>query len=225
YEFTAGQSDVMNADLNSPERIYCNPGIQPTLETPDGLPVLNIPVNGFDEVSYNTMYFQWSAVPGATQYLLEISTSQTFDANAFSNIYTTNEALVTDYGQPDQWYFWRVRPFNEYRTCTGAGSPANFTTSDTPSNTNDLKQLNSWSITPNPSNVGALLQIQTIAASNFDGTIMLKSLSGSTLLEKKQRFNTGQNATEIATVDLPAGLYFISIKTNEEITTKKILIY
>ncbi len=222
YVFTTGQATVMHADLLSPERDYVNPGITPTLEEVGLVSALISPINGV-EVPYNTVTFQWLPASGASHYLFELDIFPNFAGNPFSQIVETNEIQVTGYFEPFTTYFWRVRPFNEYRTCTFfTTQEAEFSTNDQVTGTGQLASVDHWCLYPNP--VNDLLYLKVETARDLEVEMALYTVTGKKIRQETHYFPKGTTSLEWPVEELPDGLYWISIKSGSDKITKRILI-
>jgi Secretion system C-terminal sorting domain len=223
YEFTEDQTFVMLTDLFSPERDYVNPGITPNLDLIEELPELNGPEEG-DVLPFNALYFNWEPIAGATHYILEIDELSNFNYNLYSVVVDTTEAFVTNYGQGNTNYYWRVRGFNNYGTCSIFSVINTFQTSGFASEVKQISAIKNWSVQPNPLDEKALLYLSISANLPFQGELRIQSVSGKALLEKEVTIVAGTNTLEIPTMDLPKGIYLVSIQHDEGLMTKKLLI-
>jgi Secretion system C-terminal sorting domain len=223
YEFTQTQKDLMLIDLFSPERDYVNPGITPNLEFITGQPEIVGPDPG-DVLPYNALYFSWDSIAGATHYFLEIDEFSNFGENAYRVIVDTTEAFVVNWGEPTTNYYWHVRGFNEYRTCTFYSDISTFQTGNFTSDVKQITAIQNWSVQPNPLDENTLLLVSVSATTAFAGQLRIQSVSGKSLLEKEVSIAAGSNILEIPTIDLPKGVYFVSIQNVEGLMTKKLVI-
>ncbi len=224
YEFTQEQSDLMNVDLLSPERAYCNPGILPNLAVVNELAVATSPING-EVRPYNAVELKWDPVPGATHYLVELDRFDSFSWMPLRRVVTTNSTFIANYCMPNAQYFWRIRPFNEYSTCESAfGDNFQFETNAIASKVETVEGVNHWSVRPNPANSSEAIFVDVEALQAMDATVNMYSVTGQLISSSKQLFSIGNNIVELATNNLTTGLYMVSIETKTGVTTKRVVI-
>lgn len=73
YQFTPGQKTEIKNSLFHATRDYLRPGIVPTLDEVTGYPQIISPAHQATVETYNYVVLEWSAVPGANRYLVELS--------------------------------------------------------------------------------------------------------------------------------------------------------
>lgn len=124
--FSDDQIAIMRATLQTEKTDWLGNG------SPEGditeLPELLSPVGG-QLTPFSGTVLQWSAVPNATRYVLQLS--------RFANFIVKELDVVTDgtsytLGQlPNNLtYYWRVRAFNDWYACTELTDNASFKTAD-----------------------------------------------------------------------------------------------
>ncbi|MFT5801503.1 MAG: hypothetical protein ACI956_001311, partial [Nonlabens sp.] len=62
------------------------------------------------------------------------------------------------------------------------------------------------------------------ALQSMDATVNMYGVTGQLISSSKQLFATGNNTIELATSNLTAGLYMVSIETKTGVTTKRLVI-
>ena len=85
---------------------------------------LNEPINNGQLASLSPL-LDWDPIAEASSYEVELSTSSNFDVVLFSST-TEDTQVVAPELDPDQSYFWRVRPIND--CVTGSYTSSQFTT-------------------------------------------------------------------------------------------------
>jgi len=223
YEFTEDQMNEAVSDLNKPYRNYVNPGIIPNLDVVDELVVATSPINGA-ETFYNAVELKWDPVPGATQYLVEWDRVPEFNNIPLERVVNNNSIFITSC-EPNRLYYWRVRPFNEYSTCESLyNDAATFNTNAIASKVERIDGVNYWNVRPNPAYNSDVIYVDVEALQPMDAAINIYNLTGQLISSSKQSFSTGNNSAELATINLTAGLYMVSIETKTGVTTKRLVI-
>ncbi len=87
------------------------------------------------------------------------------------------------------------------------------------SHSNDIS---SFDISPNPASSSAVVKFN--ATRTFNSELAVINSVGQTVIEKPLTIAEGKNKVGIETSGLPAGIYFISIKTGDRAITKKLVI-
>ncbi len=77
----------------------------------------------------NGTTLQWSAVPNATHYAVQVSRFAAFNVKEL-DIVTTNTSYTLGQLPNNLTWYWRVRPFNNWFSCTGMTPSATFKTSN-----------------------------------------------------------------------------------------------
>ena len=92
-------------------------------------PELLAPIGGqLSPVNGTTL--QWTAVPNATHYAVQVSRFASFNVKEL-DIVTTNTSHTLGQLPNNLTWYWRVRPFNNWFACTEMTSSATFKTSNT----------------------------------------------------------------------------------------------
>ncbi len=213
YYFSQTQQDLMWTDYNHFTRSYIRSNFVPNLTEITETPSLVFPVNNEITPGYNAVNFQWTAVNGADFYLLEIDRVATFSLSPIRIIVAgANSRTVTSL-EPNRTYFWRVRPYNAYRTCALSTPTATFRTNANVVAVNDIADLNEWAVAPNPVIGQGTIQISLQATKSFEGTFQLFNTSGQ--LAKQygaQRINSGATHFEFSVEGLAPGIYILALE-------------
>lgn len=222
YHFTDGQKEVVQNSLNSSSRNYIPKNYVPNLNEVTSSPTTITPQNLETVETYNSVYLEWTSVPNAESYLLEVVSST--DGSTIMILDNTS-VLLTDLS-PESNYFWKVTAFSEYSTCQGPSSQRIFKTgSDTVSDTNEIAALADWSLTPNPIRSGNMFNINIESTSNLTLDVNISTVTGQLVSSlKEQVIANGTTSLEIDTNELPAGMYLVSLHTDNGIMTKRISI-
>jgi hypothetical protein len=225
YYFSPTQQDLMWVDYNRPARAYLRTNFVPNLTEITETPVLTFPINEEFTPGYNTINFQWTAVAGADHYLLEIDRTATFTINPSIFIVSgTNSHTVTNL-EPNRTYYWRIRPYNAYRTCALFTPVATFRTNNMTVNTTDITDLNEWTISPNPVFAQGAMQISLQAARGFDGRFTLYNIAGQVAQQYgMQRINAGNTTFDFPVEGLQPGIYILALDHEEGREVRRVVV-
>ncbi|MEZ5039691.1 MAG: proprotein convertase P-domain-containing protein [Saprospiraceae bacterium] len=175
-------------------------------------PILVLPLDG--TVSANPpSLLGWSEVAGIDNYLVEIAT----DA-AFENIIESAELNTLSY-QPGAiaqggTYFWRVSASNVCGDATAAAFQFTYTP-----NAIDEVEGATLAIFPNPTTDELSIQLSRPIASSLQ--LELHSINGQRLLQLP--WPSGQALHQLHLAQLPAGVYILSIRSQQEQIIKRII--
>jgi len=224
YLFTEDQIDAIHMDLESNARNYVNPGITPSLDVVDELVVPVSPIGG-EERPFNAVWFEWEPVSGATHYILEVDRVPGFD-NMPIQVTVPGPGAFVDFLLPNFPYYWRVRPFNEYSVCesTFSNTQATFNTNAIASKVEELEGVNSWMVRPNPASTSDAVFIDIETSQPLKANVNLYNITGQLISSVANEFTSGRNTVEIASTDLAAGLYMVSIQGDTGVMTKRLVI-
>lgn len=225
YVFTPLQIAAMQQDLASGSRNFLNNSFSPiatSIDTPSDMQVA--PSANENVPFYNAVTIQWNAVPGATHYLLEIDDIPTFSTNNLREyVQTGTSILLTDLAA-NHTYYWRLRPFNQYATCTSGTLSRKFKTSSVISSTTDIAGLDAWQVSPNPAS-GDQVVVNVNASDDFSAKITLVDAAGRMVHEiADYHFSTGANAVELPLSGLPNGFYIVQMNSGNAKDLRKLVI-
>jgi peptidyl-prolyl cis-trans isomerase B (cyclophilin B) len=164
--------------------------------------------------------FQWSSVPNATSYTLQVSTSATFTTQTM--VYNT--AGITSTTQqvpglnPNTLYYWRVRTANG--TEQGFYSPKYVFSTGTTTNIEEAAlAIKLTQLYPNPTTNELFL----VFDGQHEATLQLniKDLKGKSMLTRT--INTLQRPHVIQLDALPSGIYLLELQTAHGSITRKVV--
>lgn len=226
HEFTAGQIEAIRIDLmNSPERNYVRSTFTPNMTAINSVPTLLAPAEGSTVNSFEAVTVSWFPVIEAQYYVIEIDLSPGFSSpfrKSTVGAAATPNASFNNL-EPNTTYFWRVRPFTEYTTCTGYSDRGSFRT---PINVavQDLSEVTNWNISPNPVLKSDQLNINLTANTSFPAQIEIFDRLGQRVEAVSKTVVNGPQSFYLNTDGLSSGLYFVSISGQGGRTTKKLLV-
>ncbi len=196
-------------------------------------PVLeDIPIESVEELTVlspepgtlietSSVSLEWEAVPNATFYVLQINPFNIFSIVFEEQLVEGTSETVTDL-EADETYYWRVRPNNPYATCADWTSPASFSTGTVVS-TNELSSSEIFELFPNPVTNGELqMNIRLENANSINWRLM--DATGALLQQDDLGSTNGLQRITVPVADLPAGVYFVQILSDERQFVRKILV-
>lgn len=217
YYFTDMQQQLILQDYFSSRRNYIRSNFTPTLTEITEKPNLEYPANTEELGFFNSVELDWAAVPGAEAYLLQISLVPTFPSSSLTVydevVYGDSKVITTL--DANRTYYWRVRPFSAYRTCTEFSSIFSFKTGSlVSSRENELVEL--FNVSPNPASSGQELTVGIRSGSTFEGRLTMFSITGQLVRDYgKAAVQTGANTFSLPLSGLDAGVYLLALDTEK----------
>lgn len=223
YVFTPMQQQHMRTNLFTPSRSYVRSNTQPSTLPINQAVILRSPIGNEMTNSGQTVVLDWDDVPNATQYFLEISRINTFSVQPIRLVVSQSTATIEGLDL-NKKYFWRVRPFSNYYTCTSFSPTESFTTSISTS-VEQPQAVSAWSVQPNPVRAGQSLLFSLTTSEPIQGDLRLFSITGQLVKTMpNQRFALGETTLEIPTTDFAPGVYLVSFVTGDGILTEKVVV-
>ncbi|MEM9549305.1 MAG: zinc-dependent metalloprotease [Bacteroidota bacterium] len=219
YVFTEGQADIMVANFNSPARAHLKSNYVPdTTEIFSDYELVE-PAEA-ELLEFNqSVRLNWSDADGASQYVVSL-TSQ---AQEFSEYYVTESELILEELDPNSFYFWSVKPYNE-GNAQSIEKESFFTTGNgINTSVKESELIQNVIVYPNPGYRGQDINVSISLEESNDVTISLFDVTGRILSTAAQRFNKGENTYNINAVN-ESGIYFIKLDTKDGSIHKKIVI-
>lgn len=222
YYFSAEQADVMSSDLQATTRNYLRSDF-----SPENFPIinslsLNFPVGDETVSTFNLVPLEWTAIEGATQYLVEIDRVRSFNVQTTRIVTDQNSIELIDLDARRQ-YYWRVRPFNTYNTCTDFTEPSSFRTGIS-IDTTQLNLVEELKIYPNPIAASERLIIDIETKRRFDAHIEVLDLLGRSLLIIDELVAPTNSNLSLNIQHLPAGTYILLLQTEEGELVRKFVV-
>lgn len=227
YVFTPTQSAQILASYNSTRRNYLRTNIKPVTTNGNVTELATgfIPANGETTPVYTYVDLDWSDVPNATHYYLEIA-SIDFIGDYERIILTESNYKFTKYlGNaiiPNKSYVWRVKAFNNLYTCANFTNKLKFITGLSNATLDLPDNVSYWSVNPNPNKIGTSLQLQVEAINSFKTTIEIYDGIGKKVDSQIFDIQNGTNNITLNTESFSAGLYFVTMNIDNKLYTKKI---
>ncbi|MEO7926257.1 MAG: T9SS type A sorting domain-containing protein [Saprospiraceae bacterium] len=208
YTFTATQKTLINASFFSAQRAYIRTGVIPNT-TPVTGPVNYIyPINGEMTPSPTGIVLDWEDTPGANRYMILVARNQTFTQSPQKLFSLLSMVTIPGGLTTGVTYYWKVWPYNESQTGAMYSATQNFVVG-TGVGVNDIKEINSYSLDPNPVsfNQESVLNMTSIKA--FDAVLKISTSSGQILSTRSMTIPSGESQHTISTTDFPPGIYFV----------------
>lgn len=224
YIFSTEQKNLMTADVASNKRAPLRNTYNPDYLQFSGVPQLESPASSVTMPVYDQVSLQWSAVEGATRYLVEVDALPTFTSAQVMTFVVTTNKLTVNILSPSETYYWRVRAFNEHYTCAVFSPRRSFRTGMTTA-TQEPTELNGWKIYSNPTTQGSNLLLAFNVQQSVKASIEVWNVMGQRVQSvKNYTFSSGERQLTLLTDQLKSGIYFISITTPTGRSVKKIII-
>ncbi len=228
--FSPMQKTAMQNDyLNSSYRAYLRNGnVAPTV-TSLAAPTLSAPISGTTTTYYNAFSLSWTAVQNATGYVVELSKTPTFfDSRIF--VATTNSISINATNVPGyltasgQNYYWRIKPYNNYVSCSSFTTRQNFTSGNLLSATKEISGISNFEVSPNPLSKTQSLQLNLTSETAFDAQVKLYNVTGQLMQTGKRHFEIGFSSQNISVSNLTNGLYILTVESEKGVINKKVVI-
>lgn len=190
---------------------------------------LLLPVNNATLEASDFVELVWNSVPNADYYIVQVNTSTNFNGAVLrSFIVSDTTATIADGLSPNTRYFWRVRPFNRYVVDSDFGDQKfRFKNGEFPTATIDAALNAAISVAPNPVSGGQELRIDGRDLGQAGSmTYELIDAAGRVLLSRENlNVNAAAGFSErIQTAGMPAGVYFLRIRLNEKLVTRRVVV-
>jgi len=222
-KFTNDQKDIVGADVVGADRNRLEKGWTPPSITVDSriypsYPPEDSPV----AVSGGALTVDWLNVTGATHYIFELGTNAFFNPSEKwmvegSSIDLTD--LVNDK------YYYRIRPFNQYNTCSPKSNAMSFTINNgQATSTKEIDFVKTFSVFPNPVSRNGALFVNVNSKESFDGEISVMDYTGKTVYRSAANFIAGDNQIPVELNIDANGVYLMFIKSEAGILKQKFVV-
>ncbi len=229
YHFSATQQTLIKADLTNRKATLGANKLNCTTTPNLNIITTNVLSPNIDSgtviPNYGDIKLDWEDIPGATSYIVEIDGATNFSSIFYKSAIVTVSEWTAPGLVKNKKYFWHVYPFNEYSSCAGFSKIYGFTTGQWLVSTNDIKELDSWKINPNPANRNSIATIELNSLKAFTADIIVSDITGKTLsIKNNVSIQDGAQSIEISTANLAGGIYLVQLKTETGISTQKLVI-
>ncbi len=200
--FSNDQISIMRATLETEKQAWLTtdpPG--PDLSQPV---TLLFPINQQQTPPIGAQV-QWTSVPGATHYLIQVSVLQSYILKAVDMVVTDTTLILSDL-QPDKKYYWRVRPFNNWSFCAPFTASGVFNTTSLVAT--EEPENEGWSCYPTILNEGQFLSLELPAKwVGHPVQYALYDVAGRMLWQQSTQATYYQTVLQPRVERLPAGIY------------------
>lgn len=184
-----------------------------------------VPIYPLDDATIEgdaqSVRIEWEPVPNATKYLVQLNPFPFF--SVVFNEFLVDEPFVDfDDLLPNETFYWRVIPFNDYSTCTSFSSTKSFTTTTVVS-TNELLAGEDFRVYPNPVSNGQVW-MEFTSLNNVDAHWSLSDMNGRVLKQAKETLAVGQQTIALPTNALNSGMYMLKVQMNDRVAVRKFVV-
>lgn len=206
--FSQEQMLAMQADLQ--QRGIAS-GIADTRLLPS--PQKIYPSSNQTQVNAKNVVLQWKKVDGAFAYHLQVARFGAWEYLNIDKLIYDTMAVVQLYGE---WpYAWRIKAFTAANTCSSFGVVDTFTTYEPPVGTTEISILHHFQLYPNPIKAGEKILIQSPNVAQIQVFNAIGALVYEQIVNKDFPFQYSINTP---------GLYFISVRTEQGLQRKQLLV-
>lgn len=216
FIFTNNQAEVMETDFLSPSRSYIRSNYVPNIAEITEAPDIIYPNTGEFVEGYNSIFFEWTEVSNADNYLVEIQ--NVFTAVKYEYIVNTNSFWATTL-EPDSKYIWFVHPFNETSSCYKSSKKI-FDTGSTLTTVEDIQGVQTIELYPNPGKAVDRVTLAMDVDTSLNLDISILSTNGQLVNQVTKNLQTGPNKIKLDIPNTP-GVYLINIKHEKGVITKR----
>lgn len=220
YRFSQGQINRMLSNLNASNRFAINTGYIPTTSPITSAVAVTTPTLNSTVSNYNYVPITWTAVGGATHYLVEITDGR-------SNIYeiVNTNSYIAKTLSPNVRYVLKVRPFNEGFTDTKTTTSIFSTGSQTVSTQQVLLSEVKIELAQNPVSISnGYLLASYVSPSVMQVQISLIAIDGKLMSRSTNELKAGQGSIGIKIEDLEPGHYILNMSSKNGTVSKKLII-
>ena len=178
-------------------------------------------------VPANNIELNWEPVPNATRYVVQVS----FVPNSFpgrpGNYETDQPNFIVPDSDPNiqigRKYYWRVRAYNHFNTCSDYSDTETFVVGDI-SAVAKINGLNEFKIYPSNLVAGETFKMSLNTSISLLGNLQITDLTGRILLLQNVNAAIGTTLLELPSDGLAPGMYLIGLQTEEGNAFEKVLV-
>ncbi|MEM9261757.1 MAG: zinc-dependent metalloprotease, partial [Bacteroidota bacterium] len=227
--FTEEQMEAMQTNLTFRNDIRDNTDGSPAIAANGEDLNLILPEDGARTEWSNYVELEWSSVPNADFYLVQLNVNRNFGGSVFRNFFTKDTTAIVEEGLvANRRYYWRVRPINGYLPSSEFGDEIwEFRTGRNAVSSIDPTLDAAITLAPNPVYGGQDLRI-TGRDLGVGGKLTYELIdpAGRILLSRENisvAASTGFSE-RIETAGLPAGVYFLRLRLDDKLVTRRVMV-
>ena len=138
--------------------------------------------------------------------------------------FTNEVSKQVDELEDGRTYYWRVRGFNEVNTCSDYSAIESFTV-EHPTSINELEQIESWFISPQPLTQGNNIQLRLSNTTSWIGDVEVINSLGQVVWHQQVLFNAGVQTRTLADTDqLLPGMYVLRLSADGRHSTLPLIV-
>ncbi|MEP6647188.1 MAG: T9SS type A sorting domain-containing protein [Saprospiraceae bacterium] len=223
YTFTPNQKTLINTSFLSAQRAFIRTGVVPNT-TPVTGPVSYVyPINGEMTPSPTGIVLNWEDTPGANRYMILVARNMSFTQSP-QKLFSLQSTVTIPGGlSTGATYYWKVWPYNESQTGAMYSATQNFIVG-TGVGVNDIKEINSYSLDPNPVSLEQEAVLNMSSVKSFDAIMKVSNSSGQILSTQSIKIPSGDSQQTINTTGFPSGIYFVMIHSAGGSLVERLLI-
>jgi len=224
--FTNDQKAAMTTNLDSRISLPDDSGAGAVAANVEDLQMI-FPENNATLPNSDFAQLTWNKVPNADFYVVQLNRSNNFNGAVSISLMVSDTFAIIDEGlAAESRYYWRVRPVNRYLVEGDFGEIWRFRNGEFPVATIDAALNAAITVAPNPVAGGSELRIDGRDLAQ-GGTLNYELIdaTGRVLLAREKANVTASGFSErIPTADLPAGIYFLRMRLNEKLVTRRVVV-
>lgn len=174
-----------------------------------------------DTISSITL--EWAPIPNAQYYIVDMNPFPFFTFTIFSATVETNSVTFTGL-EPNQDYYWRVRPYSLYSTCMRFSDMASFTTGETITSTHEIANVDDFAIYPNPTTKDQQITIAFQAKERANLQVKIVNLTGQEIKSLPFEANPGTNQLQLSLNTISSGLYLVELIGENDRIVRKLVV-
>ncbi len=219
YQFTDGQTSVMMANFNSNARAHLRSEYIPDTTDIISDHELVQPVENESLDFYTKVQLNWTNAEGASSYLVTINSA----SGAFFEHFVDESELFLEELEPNTFYFWEVRPFNDGNTKAEPKSSFFFTGSEVNTSVKESELIQNVNVFPNPGRKGQNINVAVSMEKSTNVAISLLDITGKVVAYENQNLIQGENAITLESL-AESGIYILKLDSEDGSIHKKIVI-
>ena len=226
YSFTPTQIDLMRVDYQSSGRNYIRSIYKPdTTLIEQVAPLITAPEYNSTTTYYDYVLLDWDDVPGASNYLIKVTTGFFTKVETYYHVEGTSELLLTELPADEKNVTVIIWPYNEGNSCDTESSVTHkFKTSSIPVSVHDLDLEGDFRLFPSPVSRASGSFILWSERSIPNARIQLTSLDGKVVIDEYRAIDPGQNPVYMNYGALPPSVYVFHLVDGQKSYTKKLLV-